>query len=267
MAKSTTGKNATSTKRLPSAAEGAAIAAAREKFEQMPVRPEMELSMKEGGTVAALDAIHSDGSGHAAMLHEAVGSSSNGWLNLVMVDLLKLAKSRGQEEITPESASAAMAFMAAVQPENEVEAALGAQMFATHQIAMEMASRCRHTTDRVATMEYGNLATKMMRTFSGQVEALSKIRRGGEQVVRHVHVYEGGQAVVADQFHHYGANGNGKSLGQPYAPFAGHPPSGGPAMLGQDTAGNGVPVSSDQRQTTVSHARRPKPRRTTREQA
>ena len=43
-----------------------------------------------------------------------------------------------------------------------------------------------------------NFATKMLRTFISQVETLKRYRGGGEQkmIVEHVHVNEGGQAVV-----------------------------------------------------------------------
>ena len=45
---------------------------------------------------------------------------------------------------------------------------------------------------------YGALATKLLRTYTTQLEAIAKIKRGGEQTVRveHVHVYPGGQAIV-----------------------------------------------------------------------
>ena len=45
---------------------------------------------------------------------------------------------------------------------------------------------------------YGALATKLLRTYTMQTEALAKLKRGGEQTVRveHVYVYPGGQAIV-----------------------------------------------------------------------
>ena len=55
---------------------------------------------------------------------------------------------------------------------------------------------------------HGNLATKFARTFTAQMEALSKLRRGGEQVVRHIHVGSGAQAVIAETFN-AGGSGNG----------------------------------------------------------
>jgi hypothetical protein len=44
----------------------------------------------------------------------------------------------------------------------------------------------------------GNLATKFSRTFTAQLEALDRHRRGGKQIVEHVHVNDGGQAVFAN---------------------------------------------------------------------
>ena len=43
-------------------------------------------------------------------------------------------------------------------------------------------------------------ATKMLRTFIAQMDALKKYRTGGQQkmVVEHVHVNEGGQAIVGN---------------------------------------------------------------------
>jgi hypothetical protein len=65
-------------------------------------------------------------------------------------------------------------------------------------LAMDMLGRAR----RAETLEWmqaqGALATKLLRTFTAQTEALAKLKRGGEQTVRveHVHVYHGGHAIV-----------------------------------------------------------------------
>jgi hypothetical protein len=43
-----------------------------------------------------------------------------------------------------------------------------------------------------------NRASKLIRTFASQMEALSRYRGKGEQkmVVEHIHVHKGGQAIV-----------------------------------------------------------------------
>lgn len=250
-------------KPAPTEKKARAIAASRLAYDAMPSRPSFEAECNSDGALV-LDARHNEEQGEIYLLHAATGSASDAWVNHAVKDLAKVGGARGVAGVTSVEVNAGLAFLSGVEPGNEVEAALGVQMYATHQLAVEMASLCRHTNDRAALMEYGNMATKMMRTFAMQVDALAKIRRGGEQVVRHVHVYEGGQAIVADQFNHHGA-GNGKTFGQPYAPFAGHAPSLCSPMSGEDAAIHGVSVTGDQGQEAVPDARRKKPRRTVRQ--
>ena len=101
------------------------------------------------------------------------------------------------------------------------------------------------------------LALKAQANSRATLEALAKLHQPREQTVRHVHVNEGGQAVIADQFHHHaGGRENGQTADQPHA----QGPR-GPAMLGHDAHGNGVPVPGDQGAEPVSDARREGKRR------
>lgn len=106
-----------------------------------------------------------------------------------------------------------------------------------------------------ASERYGRLALKAQSNCRATLEALAKLHQPREQTVRHVHVNEGGQAIVADQFHHHaGGAKNGKSDEQPHAPA--HGTAGVcPAMLGHDAAENGVPMPGDQRREPVPDAR------------
>jgi hypothetical protein len=71
-------------------------------------------------------------------------------------------------------------------------------MVVTHEVALDMLNLAHHA-DYIATQNAcGNLAVKLHRTYTAQLEALSRLRCGGEQTVRveHVHVHSGGQAIV-----------------------------------------------------------------------
>jgi hypothetical protein len=76
---------------------------------------------------------------------------------------------------------------------------LAVQMVGCHNLAMAMLRRASNT-DRVDFLAiYGNLAAKLLRTFTMQTEALARLRgQTGQQTVRveHVTVAAGGQAVV-----------------------------------------------------------------------
>ncbi len=94
--------------------------------------------------------------------------------------------------------NAAVAVLNGARPRDEIEAMLASQMAVTHALAMDMLGRVKQSPTVPYMETCANLATKLQRTFVAQVEALSKLRRGGEQKVRveHVHVHAGGQAIV-----------------------------------------------------------------------
>lgn len=105
-----------------------------------------------------------------------------------------------------------------------------------------------------ATDTYARHALKAQAQSRATLEALVNIHRPREQTVRHVHVGQGGQAVVADQFHHHtGGGANAESDEQSHATGA----AGAiPAMLGADTFGNGVPIPGGEREAALPDARR-----------
>jgi hypothetical protein len=76
---------------------------------------------------------------------------------------------------------------------------LAVQMISIHTLAMEFIRRASMNEQTDLGVEvYVNRATRLMRTYAGLSEALSRHRGKGEQkmVVEHVHVYQGGQAIV-----------------------------------------------------------------------
>ena len=92
----------------------------------------------------------------------------------------------------------ALAILTGIQPQDEIEGMLAVQMIGVHNMAMNYMGKATRT-ERVDFMTtYMNGATKSLRTFAAQMEALKRYRTGGQQkmVVEHVHVNEGGQAIV-----------------------------------------------------------------------
>lgn len=92
----------------------------------------------------------------------------------------------------------ALAQIEGIAPRNEAETMLAIQMVCAHHAAVEMTRRTVKTDNIDYKQVYGNLANKFSRTYCAQMEGLAKLRRGGKQVVEHVHVNAGGQAVIAN---------------------------------------------------------------------
>jgi len=135
---------------------------------------------------------------------------------------------------------------------------LAAQAVALNAIFTEMARRAaRNMGEYINTTQiYMRLALKAQAQCRSTIEALEGLTSGHVQTVKHVHVSEGGQAVIADEFHHHaGGKKNAEINNQPHAPGNGTAgPS--PALSGPDTLGQGVPISSDTGKAAVQDARR-----------
>ena len=96
-----------------------------------------------------------------------------------------------------------LAVVKGVEPKDQVEAMLAAQMAAVHNATMTFARRLAHV-DNIPQQDSAERAfNKLARTFAAQVEALKRYRTGGEQkvTVEHVTVNEGGQAIVGNVSH------------------------------------------------------------------
>jgi hypothetical protein len=92
----------------------------------------------------------------------------------------------------------ALAAVHGIRANDEIEAMLAVQMVATHFAATRALRRLKGSDTIPQQDNNGNLATKLLRTFAAQTEALQRYRGKGQQkvTVGHVHVHTGGQAVV-----------------------------------------------------------------------
>jgi hypothetical protein len=131
-------------------------------------------------------------------LKNALGTASSAFVEASLHQLVAAARlpCSGISEI---AVNASLAFIEGAKPQDEVECALVIQMACTHTAAMAVLNRLGggHGGDRsVAAM--ASTAARLLRAYATQVEALRRLRNGGSQTVRveHVHVNEGGQAIV-----------------------------------------------------------------------
>ena len=102
-----------------------------------------------------------------------------------------------------------------INPRDETEALLAAQMAAIHNATMVAARRLNHVETIPQQDSASTMLNKLARTFASQVEALKKYRSGGEQTIKvqHVTVNDGGQAIVGNVSQ--GGGGTAKMEGNP----------------------------------------------------
>ena len=133
-------------------------------------------------------------------LNKALGTTSSDFVNASLFQIQSASRSPwgGISEL---SMNAALAMIEAAAPKDEIEGALAVQMACTHTAAMAVLAKLDvafATEQRIAA--FGSAAARLMRAYATQVEVLRRLRNGGQQYVRveHVHVNEGGQAVIGN---------------------------------------------------------------------
>jgi hypothetical protein len=133
-------------------------------------------------------------------LKRAFGTASSAFVNASLTQLIAAARlpCSGISEV---AVNASLAFIEGAKPRDEVECALVMQMACTHTAAMAVLGTLggAHGSNRNVAVK-ASAAARLLRAYVAQVEVLRRLRNGGSQLVRveHVHVNEGGQAIVGN---------------------------------------------------------------------
>jgi hypothetical protein len=170
-------------------------------------------------------------------------------------------KERGDETT---QLNAGIAMLQAIEPKDELEAALALQIVGAHSFAMEMWGRARGT-DRNDHIElYGNMAVKASRAMAMMTEALAKLRTGGKQRVEVTYVdARNSQNIIGG-----GGGGSTPDREQSQVPepraLAFDPGEPCPPVRSEDASWSTLPRTRGQGAEKVSQARRDQPRRASR---
>lgn len=238
-------------KREPTEAERQAFAAAGAAQAKRPARATLRIVEAKGNNVS-VEYPHSDTRGGQDLIHEALGTASPGFADHALCALATAMTPRAPD-MTSAHYTAGLALMGAIAPENELETAIGLQIVATHQAALEMTMRARLNAGEYfqTAAAYTNMATKLSRTMAAHVEALTKLRAGGKQTHEVRYVYVNGPAAFGPGAQAAAAYGGGgyesENPGQPHAPgqLAHIPAEPVPPMWRADPEGLALPGAGD----------------------
>jgi hypothetical protein len=139
---------------------------------------------------------HSNYAGFKAQLCHALGSTSPPFCFRVLYELASgPGVAPGSEEL---AVNRGLQFIAASKPESELQTMLLLQAWHTHGAVLVQQGRTARASALPQFEANGLLGVKLAKLFIQQIEALTKLRTAGKQIieVQHVHVYPGGQAVV-----------------------------------------------------------------------
>jgi hypothetical protein len=167
-----------------------------EKRKSETPSPKMKVERQEDGFIG-IKGEHKDSTVAYALLAKAVGTTDAEFINGILTQLAAATTGKGQE-INEEGLNFVLSVLTGVAPRDRVEAMLAAQMSVVHLATMTFTRRlaCTETLQQQDSAQNG--LNKLMRTFTNQVETLKRYRSSAQQTVKveHVHVHEGGQAIV-----------------------------------------------------------------------
>jgi hypothetical protein len=182
---------------IPNEGEQKALEAYKERQASKPPSIGLKLSKMDDGE-NQLSTDHPDQDIGVALLAEAIGTTDHHFMSVFLQQIAN-AGSHGQD-LDEQAPNFMLSVVRSIQPRDEMEAMLAAQMAAVHMATMSFARRLAHV-DNIAQQDSAERAfNKLNRTFTAQMDALKKYRDAPQQRVHveHVHVNEGGQAIVGN---------------------------------------------------------------------
>lgn len=159
-------------------------------------RPPARIKRSKGETGATVRPDHPDLATGLFTLMEALGTASPEFMHGLLKQVMNAA-SQGRE-VSEADTNFVLSVINGIEPRDEVEAMLGAQMAAVHMATMTFARRLAHVENLPQQEGAERAFNKLARTFTTQMEALKRYRSTGQQTVRveRVSVEAGGQAIV-----------------------------------------------------------------------
>jgi hypothetical protein len=188
----------------------------------MKHRPRQKCSPPKALTVVAKDPAQERGE-----LKRIGGSQSDDWNNLLANQAIQaLWLKNSDPEARDRKLSATVAALVGINPKDELEGMMAAQLIAAHNAAMECYRRAMIGEQTLeGRRESLGQANKLSRTFGLLLDCLNRHRGKGQQkvTVEHVHVHSGGRAIVG-AVEAPGGGDRQKIEDQPHAPAITHEP-------------------------------------------
>lgn len=156
------------------------------RMDEMSPSPRLKITGIGNSTNISLD--HPNPTIGKALIMEALGTASADFADEILLQLGNVGTRSGRAD--EGRLNFLLAVVKGVKPRDQLEAMLAAQMAAVHIATMTFAGRLANTDCVEQTDSAERALNRLARTFTAQVEALSRYRGGGEQrvVVQHQHV-------------------------------------------------------------------------------
>jgi hypothetical protein len=160
------------------------------------------------------DVIHApttDLDAHRAMLRITFGTFSEEFADTMMGKVISGLRPNAYDLLEEATLNAALATIASLRPESEIDALMCVQIVIAGFSALRMLELSQRHLGEENIAVYGGYANKLIKLQNDLFQALDRRRRGNSQsiVVKHVHIHPGAQGVVGIVNHDEGQNRGG----------------------------------------------------------
>jgi hypothetical protein len=178
----------------PTAADTEALKAY--KAAQAKKGPRLKVAVT-GKDAVEIEVDHPDIAVGSVALMRALGTTDFDFYSGLIGQLVNASK---EKEASESGTNFMLSVIKGIEPRDQIEAMLAAQMAAAHMASMTFARRLAHVETIPQQDSAERAFNKLARTFAAQMTALKDYRSRGEQrmVVQHVNVADGGQAIVGN---------------------------------------------------------------------
>jgi hypothetical protein len=135
---------------------------------------------------------------HRAMLRATFGTLSEEFADTMMGKIISGLRPNSYDILAEATLNAAIATVASLKPESEIEALLAVQLVIAGFSALRMMELSQRHLGEENISVYGGYANKLIKLQNDLLQNLDRRRRGNSQsiVVKHVHIHPGAQGVV-----------------------------------------------------------------------
>jgi hypothetical protein len=136
---------------------------------------------------------------HKAAFRGVFGETlSDEFVDVMLTQLISALRPGPFDVLEEATLNAAIALIASVKPQSELEALIAVQIVATGFIGLKFLQHSQRHLDEAFIGVYGGYATRLLRLQLELIQTIDRHRRGHKQTVevRHVHIHPGAQGVV-----------------------------------------------------------------------
>jgi hypothetical protein len=135
---------------------------------------------------------------HRAMLRTTFGTLSEEFADTMMGKIISGLRPNPYDILAEATLNAAIATVASLKPESEIEALISVQLVIAGFSALRMMELSQRHLGEENIAVYGGYANKLIKLQNDLLQTLERRRRGNGQsiTVKHVHIHPGAQGVV-----------------------------------------------------------------------